>query len=65
MPSPAKRLLTIIAAIGLVAACESPAAPIPTKSHVSQPTDGPRFDVPIDSSMCRNGYNVGQGRCNP
>jgi hypothetical protein len=64
MPSPTKRLMTVIAAIGLVAACDNPAAPVPTTSLASQPTDGPRFDV-VDSSMCRSGYNVGQSRCNP
>lgn len=64
MSSPAKRLITVIAAIGLIAACENPSAPVPATSRLSLPTDAPRFDI-IDSSMCRSGYNVTQGRCNP
>jgi hypothetical protein len=62
MSSPAKRLITVIAAIGLIAACENPSAPVPKTSRLTLPTDGPRFD--IDSSMCKNGYNVANGRCN-
>ena len=58
MTSPAKRLIMVIAAIGLVVACENPAAPGPVQS----PTGGPRFDV--DPGNCLYGYNVGQGRCN-
>jgi hypothetical protein len=64
MSSAAKHLITVIATIALVAACENPVAPAPANSRVSRPTDSPRLDV-VDSSMCRSGYNVGQSRCNP
>ena len=60
MFSPAKRLFMITSSIALVAACASPTAP--TTSRIAQPTSATRID--IDSSMCRSGYNVGQGRCN-
>jgi hypothetical protein len=59
MLSPTKRLFLIISAISFVAACSNSTAPEP--SRIAQPTS-PRFD--IDSTMCRSGYNVGQGRCN-
>ena len=59
MISPAKRLLAVVSAIALVAACSSnPTQPAP--SRIAQPT-APRFDV--DTSMCKSGYNIGQGRC--
>lgn len=60
MLSPAKRLIMITSAIALVAACASPTAP--TVSRIAQPTVATHIE--IDSSMCRSGYNVGQGRCN-
>jgi hypothetical protein len=59
MLSPTKRLFVIISAIGLVAACSDTTAPAP--SRIAQPAT-PRFD--IDSTMCRSGYSVSQGRCN-
>ena len=59
MLSPTKRLFVIISAISLVAACSDTTAPTP--SRIAQPAP-PRFD--IDSTMCRSGDSVSQGRCN-
>jgi hypothetical protein len=59
MFSPAKRLFLITSAIALVAACASPTSP--TTSRMAQPTGATHIE--IDSSMCRSGYSVPQGRC--
>lgn len=59
MLSPAKRLFVITSSIALVAACASPTAP--TVSRIAQPTAAAHIET--DSSMCRSGYSVPQGRC--
>jgi hypothetical protein len=55
------RIIPLLIALGL-AACGNPTSPVSRQTRVA-PTRS-AYDV-LPDTLCRNGYNVAQGRCNP